>query len=139
MQCEAHLSICSAAITTLLGAGSDPKLLEQKPCELGCKHNIFPLKVYFSFFICRTLVLEMESAEASGAHVQTEYICSIMQEPALLRSCAGVCRNPCTALDVSSLCPSLTVMLNFCHLCLSFELPHRAELRPVWIPCMCCR
>ena len=34
-QCEVHLSICSVAITTLLGAGSDPKLLEQKSCELG--------------------------------------------------------------------------------------------------------
>ena len=40
----------------------------------------------------------MGSAEASGAHVQTEYICSV---------CAGTH----TALDVSSLCPSQTVML----------------------------
>ena len=29
--CEAGLSLCSAAIMTLRGAGSDPKLLEQNP------------------------------------------------------------------------------------------------------------
>ena len=28
---EAGLPLCSVAITSLLGAGSDPKLLEQKP------------------------------------------------------------------------------------------------------------
>lgn len=34
----------------------------------------------------------MGSAEASGAHVQTEY-----GTTALLWSCAGVCRNPCSS------------------------------------------
>ena len=73
VKCELGLILCLVASTTLLGVGSDPKLLEQKPWGSGLswlhflKFMLFPLPVV-------TLTPEGSSAGAREADMCSQHV-----------------------------------------------------------------
>lgn len=110
------LPICSVTTTTLSGAGSDPKLLEQKTWMLGPRFLCSCVYVFPSPQSRWDPCPREGIAKASGAHVQSTNAVYV-QAPMVLLRCSLRCKS-LLSLRVYE-CPSLH------HLHLVVEILHR--------------
>lgn len=114
-RCEAGHPACSVAITSLVRAGSDSKLLEQKALKVQPWLVLFPLSVCFSLFQhqhacptegqcwskwcpCRLLALVSCQLRSNVLSIQVSAAFQVCKSP-----CSS---QPVTLLWVDSLCES---------------------------------
>ena len=120
--CEAGLPFCSLAVTTLLGAESDPKLLEKKPWGSGQADSV--LSVFFSLSPHWDPCSRAGGVLKQGRPMHRQRSDALpVQVPASPLSCSLSCKSPLSL--TANHCP------NFCHPYPVLEMLHRV-VGPMW-------